>query len=89
VDTLGGTLALGDGTGALEFANSSGQTWSGPLNVTFTGVWNPASLRFGTSDSGLSDAQLQSLRLNGESAWFQLDAQGYLWKMTGTLLRVR
>jgi len=89
VDTLGGTLAMGDGSGTLAFANSSGQTWSGALNVTFTGTWNPAALRFGTNASGLSAAQLQSLRLNGERAWFQLDAQGYLWKMTGTLLRVR
>ena len=89
VETLGGTLAMGDGSGTLAFANSSGQTWSGALNVTFTGTWNPAALRFGTNASGLSAAQLQSLRLNGERAWFQLDAQGYLWKMTGTLLRVR
>lgn len=89
ITASGGTISLSDGAGALEFKDSSGQTWSGTLNVTFTGDWNPAALRFGENASGLSTAQLSSLRVNGERAGFQLDAQGYLWKMTGTLLRLR
>jgi autotransporter-associated beta strand protein len=88
ITAAGGTISLGDGACTLSFANSSGQTWSGPLNVTFTGEWKPHALNFGNA-SGLSAVQLQSLRLNGARAWFQLDAQGYLWKMTGTVLRLR
>ncbi len=85
--TAGGTLALGSGACTLAFADSSGQAWSGTLNLT--GTWGPTSLRFGTGPSGLTPAQLSSIRVNGQRAWFQLDAQGYLWKLTGTLLRLQ
>jgi autotransporter-associated beta strand protein len=89
ITASGGTLALGSSSGILSFADSSSQTWTGTLNITTSGAWVPASLRFGTSASGLTQAQLDSIRVNGQRAWLQMDAQGYLWKMTGTLLRLK
>lgn len=89
VGASNGTLDVGDGSGALAFANSSGQTWNGTLNITFTGEWNPFALRFGTNSSGLSSSQLNSLRVNGQKTWLMLDAQGYLVRLTGTLILVR
>ena len=86
ITSAGGTLALGDGTCALAFANSGGQSWSGTLNIT--GTWNPTALRFGTDATGLTPAQLSSFRVGGHKVWVQQDAQGYLWKLTGSLLRL-
>ncbi len=43
----------------------------------------------GYDHTALAPSQLSLLRLNGEVAWFRLDAQGYLWKITGTLLRLK
>jgi autotransporter-associated beta strand protein len=88
VGASNGTIDVGDGSGALAFAGSSGQTWNGTLNITFTGEWNPYALKFGTSPAGLSAAQLSSLRVNGQKTWLILDAQGYLVRLTGTLIRV-
>ena len=86
ITAAGGTLALGSGACALSFADSRAQTWSGTLNIA--GSWGANSLRFGTNASGLTPTQLSSIRVNGQRAWVQLDAQGYLRIMTGTLLRV-
>lgn len=79
-------IALGDGTGTLYFADSGSQTWSGLLNIT--GTWTPTSLRVGTGSGGLSQAQTHSFRYNGDRVWVQVDANGYIWKMSGTLLRL-
>jgi autotransporter-associated beta strand protein len=83
----GGTIALGDGTGTLSFANSSGQTWAGLVDIT--GVWAPTSLRVGTGSGGLSEAHTHSFSYNGDRVWVQVDANGYLWKMSGTLMMMR
>jgi autotransporter-associated beta strand protein len=88
VGASNGTIDVGDGSGALAFAGSSGQTWNGTLNISFTGEWNSYALRFGTSPAGLSATQLSSLRVNGQKTWLILDAQGYLVRLTGTLIRV-
>ena len=77
---------MGDGSGALSFASSGGQTWSGTLNIT--GTWNPTSLRFGTDATGLTQTQLNSFNEDGHKVWVQQDSQGYLRKLTGTLLRL-
>ena len=86
ITSAGGTIALGDGSCALSFANSSGQTWSGTLNIT--GTWGPTSLRFGTDATGLTQAQLSNFKVGGHKVWVQQDSQGYLRKLTGTLLRL-
>ena len=86
ITSAGGTIALGDGSGALSFASSGGQTWSGTLNIT--GTWNPTSLRFGTDATGLTQTQLNSFNEDGHKVWVQQDSQGYLRKLTGTLLRL-
>jgi len=87
ITSAGGTIALGDGSCALSFASSSGQTWSGTLNIT--GNWAPTALRFGTDASGLTQAQLSSFRVGGQRVWVQMDAQGYLRVLTGTLFRLQ
>jgi len=89
ISAAGGSIASGDGSGSLSFADSSGQSWDGQLNITYSGTWVPASLRFGTSAAALTEEQLSSIRFNGERDGVQLDAQGYLWRMTGTLIILR
>jgi fibronectin-binding autotransporter adhesin len=81
------SIDLSDGAGSLAFADSSSQTWSGALNIE--GSWLPYTLRVGTSSSGLTKTQLNSITVDSESVWVQIDNEGYLWKMTGTLIIVR
>ena len=82
-DTVGtsdvtGTATINLGTGAaLAFANSSAIDWTGGT-LTITGTFvSGASLRFGTTSSGLTPAQLALISAPGFSA-FALDANGYL-----------
>ena len=74
--TNAGTINLGSG-GALAFAASNGKTWSGgTLAITGTFV-SGASLRFGTTSSGLTSGQLSQISAAGYTS-FVLDANGYL-----------
>jgi len=82
-----GTIDLGDGSGRLAFANSSGLIWSGTL--TIAGDWLPYTLRVGTDASGLTKTQLKNIEVNGSKVWVQIDSQGYLWQMNGTLIIIR
>ena len=86
ITSAGGAIALGDGSCSLSFASSSGQAWSGTLNIT--GNWLPKALRFGTDATGLTQAQLSSFRVDGQRVWVQIDPQGYLRTLTGTLFRL-
>ena len=83
VVTGAATLALGSGSCRLAFADSS-EAWSGTLEIT--GTLGPTSLRFGTNASGLSQAQLDSIRVGGKKVWLALNAQGYLRRIIGTQL---
>jgi hypothetical protein len=89
ISAAGGTIALGTtGSSTVSFADCRSQSWSGLLNITTSGLWIPTSIRFGTDSSALTAAQRGSIRVNGRRAWVQLDAQGYLWKMDGSLIRL-
>ncbi len=69
-------IHLGSGA-ALAFANSSAVDWTGgTLSLTGTFV-SGASLRFGTSSSGLTPTQLGLISVSGFTS-FALDANGYL-----------
>lgn len=80
-----GTLVLGNG--AIRFADSSAVAWTGTLAVT--GVLGPQTVRFGTSNSALSPAQLQRITYKGDGVG--LNSQGYLYSLrpTGAILIVR
>lgn len=73
------------GGGALQFADSSSQTWASATLAIVN--FDPANsvLRFGTTANGLTSAQLAKITLNGEplGSW-ALDADGYLRPMTAT-----
>ena len=70
------TINMGAGSN-VAFANSSAVAWTGSLNIT--GTLTNTSLRFGTSSSGLSPAQLAVLSVNGAGqGTYSLDANGYL-----------
>ena len=70
------TINLGDGA-ALAFADSSAVDWTGgTLNLTGTFVPG-ASLRFGTTNSGLTPDQLALISAPGFGS-FTLDADGFL-----------
>lgn len=70
------TIDLGDGASALAFANSSGVTWSGTLNLTGTFV-SGAPLGFGTTSTALTTTQLGKISAAGYD-YFSLNASGYL-----------
>ena len=87
-DTVGtldvtSTASINLGTGAaLAFADSSAVDWTlptaGTLNITGTFV-SGSSLRFGTTSSGLTPAQLAVISVNGAGAGtYTLNASGYL-----------
>ena len=80
------SIDVGDGTGRLEFADSSGQPWSGTLNLT--GTLDVNTIRFGTSAAGLTQQQLDLIRVNGTGAWLTLGADGYLREIRGTYILV-
>lgn len=76
------TINLGDADSALTFADSSGETWVGPLNLTGTFV-SGASLRFGDgTGTGLTPAQLASISATGFTG-FALDPSGFLTATPG------
>ena len=83
-DTLGtldvtstATIHLDIGA-ALAFADSSASDWTGgTLDITGTLV-SGASLRFGTTGSGLTAGQLSLITINGTPATLSLNSSGYL-----------
>lgn len=78
--TAAATINLGSGA-ALAFANSSAVSWTGgTLNIT--GTLGATSLRFGTTSSGLTPAQLALITVNGTGT-YTLDASGYLVPSAG------
>lgn len=89
ITTAGGSIDMGDGSSILSFADSRLQSWDNLLNITYSGTWVQSSLRFGTNASGLTLAQLDKIRFDGKRAWVLLDAQGYLLRLTGTLIMVK
>jgi autotransporter-associated beta strand protein len=54
------TLDLGTGVSAVSFANSSALAWSGTLHI-LNWTTNVDSVRFGTTSSGLTQSQLNSI----------------------------
>ena len=81
------TIDMGDGTGSLSFADSSAQSWSGLLDLT--GTFAPGAVRFGTDASGLTQEQLDLIRVNGQRRELALDAGGYLYARTGTFFFIQ
>ena len=81
----GASLALNAGA-VLTFADCSAVQWSGTVNLT--GAFSAGtSLRFGTSSSGLTSAQIASLTATGYT--LSLDANGYLkGRPAGTLISI-
>jgi autotransporter-associated beta strand protein len=74
--TAAATINLGAG-GALAFADSSAIDWTGgTLAITGTFV-SGASLRFGTTENGLTNEQLALISTPGFTG-FDLDANGFL-----------
>jgi fibronectin-binding autotransporter adhesin len=87
VDTLTVTSAstIRTGAGSLSFADSSGIVWTGELTVV--GPLSPRRLRFGTDDTALTEAQLESI--NNDGFRVTLSEEGYLRSQGGSLFIVR
>ena len=63
------------GTSNLAFANSSGVTWGGDLDIiNFT--FDSDSIQFGTDSSGLLSSQLADISINGLDV--TIDSNGFL-----------
>ena len=74
--TLSGNSSISLSGGTLAFADSSAATW-GSFTLDITGLVSGSSLRFGTSNSGLSSDQLSKFTASGFST-FGLDSNGFL-----------
>jgi uncharacterized repeat protein (TIGR02543 family) len=71
------TLNLGSDSSTIAFADKGDLlTWTGTLDITGSFVPN-VSLRFGTTSSGLSAAQLAKITVNGQGGYI-LNGLGYL-----------
>lgn len=74
--TLAGRLEIALGAGSqLTFADSASRQWAGDAVLELT-IAEGASVRFGSSASALSEAQLGVITVNGKRA--VLDGSGYL-----------
>lgn len=73
----GSTIDFGSGFGAsnIQFADSSGQAWSGNLTIS-NFVVGSDTIRFGSSSGGLSGSQLAAVDFGGVAA--QIDSDGFL-----------
>lgn len=60
---------------SAAFANSSGTTWTGELNLL---NYSSDELRFGTDDTGLTEGQLNDIAFNGVEGGAYLDNNGFL-----------
>ena len=69
------TIDFGSSNSALVFADSSATTWSGSLTLTNFDIGTD-TLRFGTSISALTVAQLNEISLSGFTA--SLDSNGFV-----------
>lgn len=74
--TSAATINFGDASSKLVFADSSGETWSGSLNLSGSFV-SGASLRFGSDNTGLTAGQIASISASGFTG-FALDVDGFL-----------
>ncbi len=80
-----GSLSLDEGA-SLSFADSSGVTWGNDVRLSIAAEPG-ATIRFGTSATGLTSAQLSRIRINGNRV--QMDGQGYLHEFRGLRLTIR
>ncbi len=73
-----GSASINLGANAsLTFADSSAVAWPGTLNIT--GTFSSSSLRFGTSGSGLTQAQMDKITVNGAGLGdYELNTSGFL-----------
>ena len=87
--TLSGNAAINLEVGSLAFADSSGAAWTADAALAITGddKLPTRSLRFGSSESGLTAAQLRQITYNGERV--SLDSSGYLRHRGGLMVIVR
>lgn len=87
--TLEGDAVLdsGDGSAGLSFADSSGCDWGG-ATLTVKGLLQKGKIRFGTDASGLSEAQLARIVVEGDAV-ARIDENGYLVRAPrGTLVSI-
>ena len=86
VGESGGGIALGEGA-TLTFADSSAAEWTGTNKVVVTG-FAEESIRFGTANGGLTNAQRIRLRTS-ENKPLYINAQGYLTRINGAKIVIR
>ena len=87
--TFSGNAAISLESGSLAFADSSGVSWTPGATLAITGddKLPTRSLRFGSSENGLTAAQLRQVTYNDERV--SLDSSGYLRHRRGLMLIVK
>ena len=75
--TVNSKIDFGTGPAELDFANSSGQTWAGLINLA---NWDSLkdTITFGTDTTGLTSAQESDFLVNGVATQAFLDPSGHL-----------
>ena len=88
--TLAGDTAIRLGTGAVAFADTSAALWAEGATLNLIGDLPRRTVRFGTTQNGLTPEQLRQIRLNGVvKGSLGLDPDGYLKESRGTILLIR
>ena len=75
---------------ALSFDGSAGQSWTAGAALDFVGTFGSTvkTVRFGTDATGLTNAQLKQITMNGIGC--MIDSDGYLHpKATGLIIEIR
>ena len=87
--TLSDNATINLGSGSLAFADSSGAEWASGATLTIIGTDRlpTQTLRFGTSDGGLTKAQLKQITYNGEPV--ALNSSGYLCRRCGVVIIIK
>ena len=88
---LSGNVAVEVDDGAtLAFAGSAGQSWTAGAVLDFVGTFGSTvkAVRFGTDATGLTNAQLKQITMNGIGC--MIDSEGYLHpKASGLIIEIR
>jgi hypothetical protein len=84
--TLSGDSSINLDEGSIAFADSSTIEWADDATLSITGTGNLPinALRFGTTEQGLTSAQIRQITYNGEKVL--LDDSGYLRLSRGFML---
>ncbi len=89
VNVAGEAKVVAPKNGVISFEDSSAVTWAEGAKLTIVGPLAKKSIRFGTTKTALTEAQLKAISVEGVKGKILLDADGYLMQQNGMTLSIR